>query len=49
MFMRVSARLQAIAAPDAPAPMMRTSTGSFAVTTDRVGKFSRIPPPPAAA
>ena len=25
----VSARLQATAAPDAPAPMIRTSTGSF--------------------
>src|SRR5262249_1747612 len=28
MFMRVSARLQAKAAPDAPAPMIRTSTTS---------------------
>jgi hypothetical protein len=28
MRMRVSVRLQAIAAPEAPAPMIRTSTGS---------------------
>ena len=28
MFMRVSARLQAKAAPEAPAPMIRTSTVS---------------------
>src|SRR5262245_56637145 len=31
MFMRVSARLHATAAPDAPAPTINTSTGSLAI------------------
>src|SRR5437763_14597969 len=36
----VSARLQATAAPDAPAPMISTSTGSFMVSPSR----RNIPP-----
>ncbi len=36
MRIRVSVRLQAIAAPDAPAPMMRTSTGSKLGDADMV-------------
>ena len=39
MFMRVSARLHAKAAPDAPAPMISTSTGSSDMSRER-------PPPP---
>jgi hypothetical protein len=34
MRIRVSARLQATAAPDAPAPMISTSTGAFTALID---------------
>ena len=44
MRMRVSARLQATAAPDAPAPTISTSTGSFTrFAFQQLGAFQYAP------